>query len=234
MPGHLRLNSRNQNLTIMPRDNFTILNEKLMDRLLQINTKRHKRKSGVTPHARTTIPCVSANQPDPSSPVSLSQLEALRKVSVRLYYVAILLQESGGRISEILAIKHQDILPSGHWILRGSKGSNDRVIGGGLAYQFLLNCKTLKAQVFEDFNRFFVYRQFKKVGIGKVYNNNSITSVTHSFRHELALELKNQNEKQKLTQQTLGQKSINSTKYYHHEKESEQRNQKRNSKSSKR
>jgi integrase len=138
----------------------------------------------------------------------------LKDESPALFHLIQLLEVTGLRISEALAIRPWDISMKGMINIRSAKSSNNRLVHASSTLQYMLRCKELGVYPFDGLDRFYVYRQFKRLGIGAVYGDNKNKSVTHSFRHEVVLDSLTITEELNSAQQYLGHKSIKSTEQY--------------------
>ena len=125
-----------------------------------------------------------------------------------------LLMFYGLRISEVLRIKQYDIKSTGHIIIKGLKGSNDRLVQPKYYYEFWFKSGYGSLPLGEIYSRFYYYRLFKRMGIGQKFNLNSNTSVTHYFRHNLIIELKRQGVPEHMLSSYIGHVSKKTLKYY--------------------
>lgn len=128
--------------------------------------------------------------------------------------VAALMFEHGLRITEVLRIEKGDISASGHIRIRGLKGSNSRVVLANIRRKFWITSPDYMFPIGNTYSRFYFYRWFRKMGVYKIFGDNKKYSVTHLFRHALALHFKEEFEDTQLTQQYLGHKNIKSTEHY--------------------
>jgi site-specific recombinase XerC len=77
-----------------------------------------------------------------------------------------------------------------------------------------LSLKAVNSNIFTNYNRFYIYRLFKKLGFTQKFGDNVNFSVTHFFRKSAALEaLSMNNDLQDITS-ILGHKSAKSAHYY--------------------
>jgi integrase len=120
----------------------------------------------------------------------------------------------GLRISEVLRIKQYDIKSTGHILIKGLKGSNDRLIQPKYYYEFWLNGAYGFLPLGDTYSRFYYYRLFRRLGIGQKFNGNTNTSVTHYFRHNLVILLKKQGVSEDLLSNYIGHVSKKTLKYY--------------------
>lgn len=197
------------------KQSFQVLSEKLLDRILEVDKHQSRVKSGMSPGAQSPklLQAQGSRLPVPS--ISEYQFELIRKKSQRLYYLIEFMLASGCRISEALAVNPIDINSLGMVKLKAKKGSKSRIVHPGKSIQFLLECRQKGEYPWSHFSRYFVYRNFKAVGINFKFNDNTNSSVTHAIRHIVAQSNKNAGFEIESTQYQLGHKSINSTKHYH-------------------
>ena len=120
----------------------------------------------------------------------------------------------GLRISEVLNIHSSDINSLGQICIRGLKGSNDRIITPITNLEFYIKMRKLKIKVFQHISRFYVYREYKKMGISAQFNGNSKNSVTHMLRHLVIKNNKIEGYEMETIKQFIGHKSIKSTEHY--------------------
>lgn len=121
---------------------------------------------------------------------------------------------SGCRVSEILNISYTDILTGGKVLVRGLKGSDDRVIHSSRFASYLNICKSAQCNPFEYLSRFMLYRDYKKKGIMMLFKNASYRSVTHALRHLYIEELKGAGLTNENIKTSIGHKSDKSTLHY--------------------
>lgn len=136
-----------------------------------------------TPTAQTTKLCTGLNQGESLINDILTKRKEIIKKDRLLWYIVDLMLNSGCRISEILSIKPHNILLNGSVKIQASKGGNNRIISSSDARNYLIDCKSSGNHPFMDYNRFYIYRAFKKWGIGYVVNGNCNKAVTHAIRH---------------------------------------------------
>jgi site-specific recombinase XerD len=120
----------------------------------------------------------------------------------------------GLRISEVLGVKTVHLIGANKILIKGLKGSGDRII----IIDFMSELRGLYCHyngfVFFGINRFFVYREYKKIGIGLQFENSKNAAVTHAPRHLFIRELKSGGVSTEALQGQLQHKSIKSTKHY--------------------
>lgn len=98
--------------------------------------------------------------------------------------------------------------------VKETKGSQNRYISSPNSSQYLLNCLRQKINPFEGLSRFYVYREYKKLGLSMSFNDNFNNSVTHMLRHVYIAELNSVSDGLEDTARLVGHKNINSTKHY--------------------
>lgn len=144
----------------------------------------------------------------------LEMKEGILLRNPQLWYIIELLLGSGARVSEVLDISPGDILLNGSIRIKGKKGSSDRIISAGTSYQYMIKCKNVPRYPFMDWDRFRVYREFKKLGIGMRFKGKSKESVTHFFRQAHSRLMQMGGIDDGLRSQELGHKGKGNIKYY--------------------
>lgn len=129
----------------------------------------------------------------------------------------------GLRISEVLNIKADYWRAGNKVFIEGKKGSFDRVVSVRFFFNELRSFTFNYGCLGVAGNRFYFYREFKKLGIIFQSSNSSKASVTHAGRHLLADNLFQHGNDIELSKRTLGHKSVNSTKHYVEDKQTKKR-----------
>ncbi len=191
-----------------------IITKKYLDSILNTDIDTLRKKPVPSPSAQTT----TLLQLQEQESIVMSSIRSYRFQLLRddplLWYI-IELQLSGGlRISEVLGLSCKDISFSGHVSIKGSKGSYGKIIYVVDSLEYLLRCKNNSLNPFEGYSRFYVYRQFKKLGIELQLNGKKKNAVTHAIRHVVAREEKNAGFSKKQTQRHLGHRNSKSTDHY--------------------
>lgn len=120
----------------------------------------------------------------------------------------------GVRVSEALRVRPTDVTSRGDVMVRGLKGSNDRLVTP-LKYQsFWLRYRSGGGSVESEVSRFYVYREMRKHGLYMKYGNNQLNSVTHMFRHLKALSMRDGGMEQEAISHILGHKQVSNSKFY--------------------
>lgn len=171
-------------------------------------------KFELTSTAQNTILCDQDCGSDKQLESFISKVVECSYLSTIDKGIMLLCLMEGLRISEALGILADDWRAGQKVFIRGKKGSFDRVVSVRFFFtelrSFTFNYGCLQAAG----NRFYFYREFKKLGIIFQSSNSSRSSVTHAGRHLLADNLFQHGNDIELSQRTLGHKSVNSTKHY--------------------
>lgn len=121
---------------------------------------------------------------------------------------------SGARVSEILNIQYTDIITPTIIRLKGLKHSSDRLIHIDRYSEYFVFCKRNMIQPFGSLNRFYVYREYKKLGFVVSFLDSNKKAVTHSFRYKYIKNLKENNVEMSLIQKEIGHKMQKTTENY--------------------
>lgn len=121
---------------------------------------------------------------------------------------------SGARVSEILNIKYTDIINSTIIRIKGLKHSNDRLIHIDRYSEYFGFCKRNMIHPFSTLNRFYIYREYKKIGFIVSFLDSNKKAVTHSFRYKYIKNLKDNNVEISLIQKEIGHKTQKTTENY--------------------
>ena len=121
---------------------------------------------------------------------------------------------SGARVSEILNIQYTDIINSTLLRIKGLKHSNDRLIHIDRYTEYFSFCKRNMIHPFSTLNRFYIYREYKKIGFIVSFLDSNKKAVTHSFRYKYIKELKDNNVEISLIQTEIGHKTQKTTENY--------------------
>lgn len=171
-------------------------------------------KSVKTPSAHNAILCEVRNlfTPVVKKAMFLSSEFSPWPLSLRVLIELQLLY--GLRVSEALSIGYADLMALGRIRIRASKRGTSRIINYADRYGYLEMCRRNGVKPFADFNRFFIYREYKKHGIMLFHEKDKKYSVTHAFRHLLVAMLKSEIDDKSLISDLLGHKSGKSIESY--------------------
>lgn len=121
---------------------------------------------------------------------------------------------SGARVSEILNIQYSDIITSTILRIKGLKYSNDRLIHIDRYSEYFDFCKRNMIHPFGTLNRYYIYREYKKIGFIVSFLDSNKKAVTHSFRYKYIKKLKDNNVEISLIQKEIGHKTQKTTENY--------------------
>lgn len=139
---------------------------------------------------------------------------SLSNWSIQMKGLTTLMVSSGLRVSEAISIVPNDVMSTGSILLKSSKGSKDRVVTPVVYLEFWKNYGTFKIPLSDLFNRYFVYREMKKLGLVVLNGFNRNNSVTHSGRKAYIREINSKTKNIDKTAEYIGHKNSSSTKYY--------------------
>ena len=94
-----------------------------------------------------------------------------------------LLAANGLRVSEALAVRGFDCLFNGQVRICGKKGSQDRLATTIESSSYFVQQASNSGLVFASYNRWFVYRELRKLGVRFQSSGSTNVSITHAFRH---------------------------------------------------
>ena len=119
----------------------------------------------------------------------------------------------GLRISEILKIKDTDVSKSGNIKIHVSKSKEIKIVSAGEFSDFIVKLAKVNRGLLFQFNRFYVYREYRKLGIKTETVYGKKNAVTHAPRHILASEIRKEVAGEGLSNK-LNHKNSNSSKHY--------------------
>lgn len=171
-------------------------------------------KTGSKLPAHSTTMYGSVYQLDTASSVLEMQLAKVRAMDEMVYLVGRLQLLYGLRISEALGIRGTNIDGSGRIVVKGSKGSNDRLVIDSDNVAFWRSKRVFSTSLVFEFNRFYVYRIYKAVGIAHEVEGSLYKAVTHYPRHLFVKSIQNTTNNIDTTAQITGHKRVSNTKRY--------------------
>lgn len=133
---------------------------------------------------------------------------------IQLRYLIWVMLHSGCRVNEVLRLRVTDVNYMNDICLQESKGGIKRIV----RIPDLLGLKLLQVchmtMLFNDYNRFYIYRLLKKRGIYYPSEEGIHSPVTHVFRHIYANRILEITEKSQTTARALGHKRTDTIDYY--------------------
>ena len=128
--------------------------------------------------------------------------------------VIAVLFSSGCRVSEALALRKANFTESGQFVVRGSKRSESAVYQLASFDCFKFRYELINDSLLASLNRWHIYRLLRAFGVYSYFDGNQYASVTHYFRHLIALEQAKASFEAKVTSRTLRHKSLKNVEYY--------------------
>jgi integrase len=185
-----------------------------MRKRMKNNKNQHRTKPESDSTAQITNLCDTGDDPEKESKRISVMYEQCKRHSKFLLAFFALQVEGGLRVSEVLAVQWSDIDSLGRVTVRTLKKGVERVVSSGIGKEYLLRCRKAKTNPFDFVSRFYIYREYNKIGIVFKSATSTKNSVTHAPRHISALVSRKVNRQEKTIANSLGQKSLNSTKQY--------------------
>lgn len=125
-----------------------------------------------------------------------------------------LLADYGLRVSEALSIKPTDITTNGQIVIKGSKGSSNRLIVINEYRDKLIDLRSSGFNPIKNIDRFVIYRVLKKWNIEGTFTYGSKNAVCHQFRYNLAKDIHSVTNDLNETAKLIGHKSSSNTAIY--------------------
>ena len=164
--------------------------------------------------AQTTRLCAIGSNETRLTKSIESYLDAEKMIGNKLAYIIKIQYMYGLRISEVLSIRMCHIDRRNNIKVFGAKGSENRIINVAGIYNDLRVDNNSTRLLFEDYNRFFVYRYYKKLGFVYEHGKGLKCSVTHAPRHLLLKSLESITSDIEEKARFIGHKSTKSTQHY--------------------
>lgn len=141
------------------------------------------------------------------------------KVAEPTVYIILLMQiRYGFRISEVLGIRVCDISSYGRVLVKGLKGSSDRVVDFPEIHSLGFKGGLSTNKVFQGYSRFYVYRVYKRFSIGALMQGNKKVSVTHYPRYLAVQDVARMAGGLEVAGTFIGHKNIKNTEIYERKK----------------
>lgn len=137
-----------------------------------------------------------------------------RNEPLHIRVIVSMLQLYGLRISEVLALKPSNITFDGKVIIKGTKGSSDRLVVIPEYSKFFIDIRNSGYNPFVNVNRFVVYRILKKYSLVAQSTYGTKNAVCHQFRYQFAKSINDVTESIDETAKIIGHKKSSSTSHY--------------------
>lgn len=181
---------------------------------LNTDNKKVRNDSVVNSIAQSNILCDDNSEQKETSFRKDKHASTIYEKNKELGMIVEIMINGAARVSEVLEIKCADIKSTGHLIIRGKKGSEDRIITTTLSDSYLRKCKLHSFDPFSHLNRWYIYREFKKLGIEHKFQGKTKNSVTHYYRQMTLRLFHVEQEKINTRAKLSGHKNKKSLKYY--------------------
>lgn len=167
-----------------------------------------------TPTAQTNKLCVDRSVAETAG-IQNSRINALnRNEPLHIRVIISMLQLYGLRISEVLSLKPSNITFDGKVIIKGAKGSSDRLVVIPEYSKFFIDIRNSGYNPFVNVNRFVIYRILKKYSLVSQSTYGSKNAVCHQFRYTFAKSINDVTGSVNETAQIIGHKKSSSTSHY--------------------
>ena len=191
-----------------------VINQKKLFSFLYGEPAKLRSKSGLTPNAQMPLMYAQGNDWELVREAVSTAMDNAFQSHRNFYYFALIQMSGGLRVSEVLRIRIYDVTATGLIKIKVLKGGNNKVINVHEAKDFLRQCVKNAYLPWQDWNRFFIYREYKRLGFPSIPTGQNKHAVTHLFRHLQTAELKSINTNEKDVAGFLGHKSLSSQKNY--------------------
>ncbi len=191
-----------------------VITEKKLDFLLGTKSVQDRTRPAPSPTAQYTTVCAPGTDRVVTSDTIIQLLSQVREKNSILHAIGYLLFTYGLRVSEVLSIQATHLRNGEKIWIGGKKRSGDRYINYSEIRNVIIPRSKSSGQIFQGYSRFWVYREFKKLGIVLVLDGGKKKAVTHAGRHLVARELKGAGDKVESIQGFYQHKSIKSTNHY--------------------
>lgn len=178
------------------------------------NTGQEPTNAVLTTPALSGKPCAGRRDFERFAALCFGLISPANDTPVFLKAIIELMLLNGLRVSEVLNIKGADISASGIILVKGLKGSNNRFCSVSIYRDFWIKRRKIPETLGAVYSRFFLYREFKKLGISLLTNNSSKQAVTHAFRHMLVTGALSIEKDFTAAKNLVGHKSTKSTHHY--------------------
>lgn len=170
--------------------------------------------SVVSPNAQTNTKYVDSREILDEITLKVEEVMSNNAVSIQLRRFIYLQSISGARVSELLNISSSDIISPTILRIKGLKRSSDRLLHIDRYCDYFSFCKLNQIQPFASLDRFYIYREYKKLGFVVSFLDSNKKAVTHSFRYRYIKKLKDNEVDISLIQKEIGHKTQKTTERY--------------------
>lgn len=164
--------------------------------------------------AQTSVLCAPGSGRELAYQAAVTRFLIDSTQPVALRALVELMSISGCRISQALSISRFNISKNGRVTVKGAKGGVDVIASPAMYKSFFIDFKNGLNCGFVDYDRFFVYRVFKRCGLWLAGFASEKKAVTHSFRHALVNDISSTTVSSEGIANILGHKSLKSQAYY--------------------
>jgi len=126
--------------------------------------------------------CESGNKIDNQMASIIADLLSGSRICLQMKALISLMYFNALRITEALQVSCYDIDTLGRIYIKGAKKSHNKLVTCPYYTSYFIDCKTSGRNPFDNYNRFFVYREFRKIGLVMQFKDYQRCAVTHSLR----------------------------------------------------
>ena len=175
-------------------------------------------KSSLKSESKPTAQNIKVCEPGTSQSIDLARQSRLNQLyKAEPWHISLivhLLADYGLRVSEALSIKATDITSNGQIVIKGSKGSSNRLIVINEYRDRLIDLRKSAFNPIKNIDRFVVYRLLKKYNITGQSSYGSKNAVCHQFRYDVAKDIQSVTNDLNETAKLIGHKSSSNTAIY--------------------
>lgn len=166
------------------------------------------------PTAQTDSKYVNSSEITDEIDLKVQEIMLNNAVPIQLKRFIYIQSISGARVSELLNIKHSDIISPTILRVKGLKHSEDRLLHIDKYCDYFSFCKFNMVHPFASLDRFYIYREYKKLNLVVSFIGSNKKAVTHSFRYRYIKKLKDNKVDISLIQKEIGHKTQKTTERY--------------------
>lgn len=166
------------------------------------------------PTAQTDSKYVNSSEIIDEIDLKVQEIMMNNAVPIQLKRFIYIQSISGARVSELLNIKHSDIISPTILRVKGLKRSEDRLLHIDRYCDYFSFCKFNMVHPFASLDRFYIYREYKKLNLVVSFIGSNKKAVTHSFRYRYIKKLKDNKVDISLIQKEIGHKTQKTTERY--------------------